>query len=140
MDLQKETYTGDIHQKIIVSAENGRRHVATNPSGQYAVRHYRLDGALIKNEQCCDFLLINDTGMKAYYIELKGSDFSHAVEQVEAGEKLCRSHLKGYVPYYRIVTSKTRTQELNSTKFRRFQQRVGADKIKYGTNEIKETL
>ena len=54
MNLQKETYTGDIHQKIIVSAENGRRHIATNPSGQYEVRHYRLDGALIKNEQCCD--------------------------------------------------------------------------------------
>ena len=140
MELRREDYSGDIHQKIIVSAENGRKHTAINPSGKYEVRHYRLDGELVKNEVCCDYLLVNDSGNKVYYIELKGSDFARAVDQVQSGERLCRNSFHGYAAYYRIVASKTRTQELNSAKFRRFQQKVGVDRIKCGTNEIEETL
>ncbi len=140
MMLRKEEYSGDIHKKLIVSSENGRRHIAENPSGNYEVRHYHLDGEILHNTLCCDYLLINDSRLKAYYIELKGSDLAHAVDQVIAGERQCKDSLQGYESYYRIITSKTRTQELYSMNFRRFERRVGPDRIIVKTKELRETL
>ena len=78
--------------------------------------------------------------MNAYFIELKGCDLVHAVEQVQAAESMFRKTLENYVTYFRIVTSKTRTQDLNSTKFRHFQRTVGKERILCRTNEIVETL
>ena len=89
---------------------------------------------------CCDYLLLNDSYMNAYYIELKGSDIAHAVEQLEAGLRIFKESLKNYTAFFRIVTSKTRTQELKSTKFRRFQRTMGKERIIVKTNEIEETL
>ena len=140
MELRKGDYSGDTHKKVYVSAEKGRKHIANNPGGKYEIRHYRLDGELVKNEVCCDFLLLNDSRLDAYYIELKGSDLAHAVQQVEAGQSLFRDSLKNYTSYFRIVTSKTRTQYLNSTKFRHFQRTVGKERIIVKTNIIEETL
>lgn len=140
MELRKEDYLGDTHKKVYVSAEKGRKHIANNPAGRYEVRQYRLDGEIVKNEVCCDFLLLNDTYLNAYYIELKGSDLVHAVEQVEAGRRIFKDSLKDYTSYFRIVTSKTRTQDLHSTRFRHFQRVVGRDRIIVKTNEIEETL
>ncbi len=77
--------------------------------------------------------------MNAYFIELKGCDLVHAVEQVQAAEQMFRKTLENYVSYFRIVTSITKTHDLNSTKFRHFQQMVGK-RLKYSTNELVETL
>ena len=140
MKLSKENYSGDIHKKIIVSAENGKSHVAKNPSGKYEVRHYRLDGEIVKYEKCCDFLLLNDSLLNAYFIELKGCDFIHAVEQVQAAEQIFKEDVANYTKLYRIVTSKTRTQDFNSAKFRHFQRSVGKENIICKTNKIEETL
>lgn len=51
-------------QKIIVSQDNksSRKHIAHNDGG-FRVRHYRLDGDLVKQEKCCDFLLLNDSNL-----------------------------------------------------------------------------
>ena len=94
MELRKEEYSGDIHKKVYVSAEKGRKHIANNPAGQYEVRQYRLDGNIVKNMMCCDYLLLNDSYMNAYYIELKGSDIAHAVEQLEAGLRIFKESLR----------------------------------------------
>ena len=64
------------NQSVVISRDKGQKteHRAENPSGKYSIRHYKLDGVLIQQEECCDFLLLNDTGYKSYYIELKGQD------------------------------------------------------------------
>lgn len=63
---------------------------------------------MIKQTTCCDFLLVNDTQQKAYFIELKGGNIDDAVDQLEAAEKKCRAELAGYAFFYRIVCSKAR--------------------------------
>ena len=115
------------NQSIIVSKDKKSQvqHRATNPDRVYDVRHYKLDGDLIKQEKCCDFLLINDTKRKAYFIELKGGNIDEAVSQLEAGEKKCRDELKGYIFFYRIVCSKAKTHNIKSPKFRKFQEKCG---------------
>ena len=140
VSFEMSEYTGDIHKKIVVSPENGRKHVEINPDGRFEVRHYHLDGEIVRNECCCDYLLANDSMKKVYYIELKGRDIGHAIEQLQAGEEICRASFAEYSAYYRIVSSKTRTQQLNSVKFRHFQKNVGSDRIKVATNEMKEIL
>lgn len=108
-------------QKEIVSRDKGssREHRAINLL-RYKVRHYRLDGDLIRGQTCCDFLLLNDTGLKAYFIELKGSDLDRAVEQLEEGRKIFEAELYGYELLYRAVCSRVKTHKINSRKVRAF--------------------
>ena len=96
---------------------------AENPQCKYDIRHYRLDGDLVQRETCCDYLLVNDSRRKAYLIELKGGNIDEAVDQLEAGERICRSELKDYTFYYRIVCSKARTHKIQSVKMRRFREK-----------------
>ncbi len=127
-------------QKIIVSRDKGtpREHRAENPK-MYYVRHYQLDGGLISQQKCCDFLLVNDSLKKAYLIELKGSNIGDAIPQLEAGLKLFQSELAQYIFYFRIVQSKARTQAIQDTAFRKFKDKYGS-RLQYKTNMLKETL
>ena len=127
------------YQRIIVSEEKGKKHTADNKNS-HEVRHYRLDGGLVKQQLCCDYLLLDDTGKKAYYIELKGKDMEHAVEQVIAGEKICERLLKGYLSFYRIVTSKSRTHNNQPSNFRKLLSKVGTTRFRYHNMVLSDTL
>ena len=128
-------------QKIIVSKDQReqRQHRAENPDQKYEVRHYRLDGDLVSQTTCCDFLLINDTTKKAYFIELKGRHLDDAVPQLEEGFKLFRTELEGCSFYFRIVASKVRTHAVNSPGFRKFKDKWGS-RLKYNSRTLKDTL
>ncbi len=128
-------------QKIIVSRDNGtsREHRAKNLEQKYCVRHYKLDGEVVVQQKCCDFLLVNDTRRQAYFIELKGRNIDEAVPQLENAVKICRQELKGYEIYYRIVSSKARTHEIKKLSFRKFQDKCGS-KLRYQTGCMEEEL
>lgn len=117
----------DRNQPLVVSRDKGnpREHRAKNPDRRYDLRHFKLDGDLIKNEKMCDFLLVNDSLKKAYLIELKGGNIDDAIDQLEAGERVCKSSLEGYIFLYRIVCSKVRTQKLTDKKVRKFKDKYG---------------
>lgn len=82
MLLNPEKSLCEKNQAIVVSRDKGnsREHRAINPQKSFDLRKYQLDGDLIKQTKCCDFLLINDTRKKAYLIELKGGNVDEAVE------------------------------------------------------------
>ena len=69
---------------VFTSSENGCRHIGNNTKRQY-VRHFKVDGEIFTGtvETRCDYLLLNDDTKTAYYIELKGSDLSKAIRQIE---------------------------------------------------------
>lgn len=128
-------------QKIIISRDKHSKveHRAYNLERKYDVRHYRLDGDLIKQEKCCDFLLLNDTLKNAYFIELKGANIDEAVPQLQNAVSLCREELKGYECLLRIVCSKVRTHMVESNTFRKFKARWGS-KLKCQADVLEETL
>ena len=70
MQLTTEKSLCEEKQKLIVSKDKGtsREHRAKNESGRYNVRHYKLDGDIVKQQKCCDYLLLNDTRKNAYFI------------------------------------------------------------------------
>lgn len=61
MRLTQDRSLCETHQKIIVSKDHGtsRTHRADNTRKRYAVRQYKLDGDIISDKKCCDFLLLN---------------------------------------------------------------------------------
>lgn len=128
MLLTKEKSRCDKNQAIVVSRDAGqsREHRATNPGREYELRHYKLDGDLVKNETCCDFLLVNDSSRKAYFIELKGENIDDAVDQLEAGTKRFASELNGYMFLYRIVCSRALTHKVRNPKYLKFKERCGS--------------
>ena len=109
----------------VVSKDKGesRKHYAINPERKFDLRHYQLDGVLVSQERCCDFLLINDSMKKAYFIELKGKNVDDAVDQLKSAEQRYKSELAGYTCFYRIVCSKARTHKIRSTKVLRFSEK-----------------
>ncbi len=141
MLLSREKSLCEKNQAIVVSRDKGAQveHRATNPKRQFDLRHYRLDGGLIQQEKCCDYILINDSRKKAYLIELKGGNIDEAIGQLEAGEQKCRPELKEYSFFYRIVCSKARTHKIQSSKFRKFKEKcAGRLELKEGC--LSETL
>lgn len=128
-------------QKIIVSRDQKeqRQHRAENPDQKYEVRHYKLDGDIVSQTKCCDFLLINDTTKKAYFIELKGRKIDEAIPQLEKAYEIFRGELKGCSFYFRIVSSKVRTHAVNSPEFRKFQAKWGSQ-LRYQSECLKDTL
>ena len=131
----------ETHQKIIVSRDErtSRKHCAYNPQQKYSVRHYKLDGDLVSQRKCCDFLLTNDTVQKAYFIECKGGNIDEAIPQLESGFMLFQPELAGYEFYFRIVSSKVRTLDLQKNTFRKFKDKWGS-RLQYKTNMMEETL
>jgi hypothetical protein len=108
-----------------VSSENGRTHRGLNENQENEVQHYKLDGDLVKQEKCCDYLLLNNTRKYAYFIELKGGNVGEAAEQLECGIAKVQSELKGYVFYLRIIASKVRTMEMEDHLIRKLKKKYG---------------
>jgi hypothetical protein len=111
----------DSHATIIKSKDAG------NPQTHYAhnrkrklVTQYQIDGVVIKDGNKCDFLVMNEETSNAYLIELKGSDMVHAAKQLDETAKKLASQLAGYFLNFRIVANKCKTQEIESTKFKKY--------------------
>ena len=141
MLLTPERTLCEKNQSVIVSKDKGSQvqHRAINPERIYEMRHYKLDCDLVKQEKCCDFLLVNDTKRKAYFIELKGGNIDEAVLQLEAGEKKCKDELSGYTFLFRIVCSKAKTHNIKSNNFRKFKEKCGT-RLKHKEAVLEETL
>lgn len=110
-------------QAIIISREGTKEHRAINQKKNY-VSQYKIDGEVIKhNSMKCDYLVLNEDKREAYLIELKGSDISHAIDQLEATEKELRNELNIYYVKYRIICSKAKTQATYDIKYKKFKNK-----------------
>lgn len=120
MPLDGYTSLCSERQKLVVSEEKGRKHIANNVN-LAIVNHYRIDGNIISDGKKCDFLLMNEDTRAAYLIELKGKNMGKAVEQLMATEAALREPLKEYALHFRIVSSKCKPHEIRGSKFLKFQ-------------------
>lgn len=129
------------NQIKIVSRDRGAsvRHEANNVQGVSDVRQYQLDGDVFNNEKTCDFLVLNDSKRDAYFIELKGSDILHGIEQLEVTVSKLQGELIGYTKYYRLVFSKANTHAVASSRFLGFKRRHYGY-FKYQKKEIVENI
>ena len=69
----------------VVSKENGCKHIGINDRS-HEIRQFQVDGGILpksKEPSRCDYLVVNDTARRAYFIELKGSDVRKAMRQID---------------------------------------------------------
>lgn len=81
------------------------------------VTTYLVDGGIITDDSSkCDYALYTDEDI-LYFIELKGSDYSKALEQITSTVRqlLISPNIKPALVHARIVLSKARTPELRVT-------------------------
>jgi hypothetical protein len=121
----------------IVFSENRATYEALNRKRKKTCR-IRIDGTLIKETVMkCDYgLWVEDNRM--ILIELKGSDVSHAVEQLENTHRIL-SRVKGCekLDYlYRVVSSKVSTPNLSSRL--KALKRKGIDVVIKSTRLVEE--
>lgn len=103
---------------------------------------YRVDGGLILNGAKCDFLLLSCEQKRAYFIELKGSDILHAIEQIDKSIDSLKSNLAGFAFFARIVLTKVSTIDLKSTKLVKLEKRLKSldGNLKKQTRLLKEIV
>lgn len=70
-----------VNDPLISLKEKKSNFVLANPDRK-EITEVKVDGCAIKEGCKCDFLLLD--GTFEYFIELKGSDVKHAVEQLKA--------------------------------------------------------
>ena len=73
-----------------------------------------IDGCLIKTGVRCDYLLIDCTRNKAYFVELKGSDFLHAVNQLSTSIEYLTKEINDCDVFARIVLTKVNVPNLKN--------------------------
>lgn len=102
---------------IFVSEENGAKHIGNNKSAHY-IKQYKLDGEVFpKNTQelRCDYLLLNEVLKTSYYIELKGSNIDHAIEQIEASIAAIKDSIPEYKNIKRRIIYSSRTSRIHNS-------------------------
>lgn len=133
------------NQKIIVSKDkrNPQKHIALN-NDLNDVYHYKIDGGVITFGLRCDYLLWNETKHHIYFIELKGSDIKHALDQIEETDNYLKIHFPlemGLVKNksYRIVLNRVSPIRLYSQREKQFKNKHLGD-LKYDSGVIKECI
>ncbi len=113
----------------IVSEENKNKHILVNDTAQPAYQ-YRIDGGVYPRgttPERCDYIVeTNDppNGARLYIIELKGSDLSKAISQVETAIRLLQTdtvHFSGfltggYTLYPRVIIHRYNTHSITQSE------------------------
>jgi len=88
---------------------------------------YRVDGGLIAdNGYKCDYLLLNCNKVKAFFIEIKGSDLIHAIEQIDRSIDMLKKTISEFSIFARIVLTRVNTTDLKNTKYLKLEKKVKA--------------
>jgi hypothetical protein len=74
----------------------------------------RIDGCYITDGRRCDYLIINCNDTNAYFIELKGTDLFHGIEQIESTISRLHQKVKGCKIFSRLVLRKVSVPDLEN--------------------------
>lgn len=133
----------DRRAEIVCKDRSKRCYRGMNPDEKLFCR-YLVDGGLIttKKQAKCDYLIIGGSEQKAYFIELKGGDITHAAKQIDSTLDELEEDLDGFVLFGRIVLSHTSRIDLRSATIIALRKRLArrSGTLEYKTNEFKETL
>ncbi len=87
--------------------------------------NFRVDRCLINdNQNKCDFLLLNFTKKKSFFIELKGSDLIKAVDQINRSIDILHADFPNFSVNARIVLTRVNTTDLKSIKLIKLEKRL----------------
>ena len=110
---------------IINAAENRSKYSLLNPKRREVCK-IRVDGCVITqvDGKQCDYLFLACDTSIVFFVELKGSDLSHAIDQINQSIDLLAANLGGSAINARVVLSKTQTPDLRTPKYKKFKQKI----------------
>lgn len=127
--LKYKTENKDEHQYKIVSKDvkSKASHTAINVD-RNVVKHYNVDGTIYTDSDGMrvDYLLLNMDKKVAYFIELKGSNIEHGIEQLEQSDKDFKKALIEYQKEYRLVFTGRTHNGVNGPKYRKAKSKWGS--------------
>ena len=112
------------NRRIAVVKENKRKFVGQN-SKNHLLSLLQVDECLIKGDKIkCDFLLLNCEIKTAYFIELKGLNFLHGIEQLISSINILSSRITEFTINARIIPSKIYPPNLRDSRTIRLEKLV----------------
>jgi len=128
-------------RSIVICKDKGKNQYIYENQGKDFLSKYRIDDGLIADDGAkCDFLLLNCNKQHAYFIELKGSDIIHAIEQIDRSIDILKPQLADSKIFARIVLTRVNTNELKNPKYLRLEKKVKSQNgnLKQQSRELKE--
>ena len=133
----------------ITCGENGKRYTYVNTRG-LDVLNYRMDGGVIKQDgtvpqgtvKCDHVIVVKDASPLAVFVELKGTDVSHALEQISETMKRESALVKSSARVYARIVMTGSVPKIQTTKaykdLYQFILRMGGGNIKMRTFDFAE--
>lgn len=111
--------------RIINAKEKKSTYSLLNPQSREVCK-VRLDGCVpVENAgRQCDYLFLSCDTNRAFFIELKGADLLHAIDQLDQSIDRHKQRVTGYALNARIVLSKTQTPDIRSPKYIKFKKKM----------------
>jgi hypothetical protein len=110
---------------ILRAQENKSKYVLKNPN-RIEVCKIQVDDCVINSndESKCDFLFLACETDKAFFVELKGRDLTHAIDQIDHSIDVLISQLENFAINARVVLSKAQTPDLRTSKYVKFKSKI----------------
>lgn len=102
------------NNKVIVAKENRCKFVLNNINKEKICK-IRIDGCYLLSGRKCDYLILACNSKISYLIELKGSSFWDAIDQIVESLNKLENSLNGFVINARIVLTKVNVPNIKNT-------------------------
>ena len=126
--------------QVLVVPEKKCEYRVHNPNRKKLCK-VRIDGCYITEGRKCDYLVINCNDNDAYFVELKGTDIFHGLEQLDATIARMREDVGNCKVYSRIVLTKVSVPNIENNpkilRHKKMVKKLGGDFIK-GTIKLHE--
>lgn len=111
-------------RRTSISVEEKQKVYSARNKEKQKVCLIRIDACLIEEGKKCDYLLLNCDSKVSYFIELKGNDMLHAVEQIDRSIDLLINKISEYAVNARIVLSRVYPPDLESNKYKKLKKKL----------------
>ncbi|MEK7255854.1 MAG: hypothetical protein AAB316_13980 [Bacteroidota bacterium] len=110
---------------IFIASEKKSKYVLNNPLKREACK-IRVDGCAIANIEVnkCDYLFLSCDTSISFFVELKGKDLSHAIDQLDRSIDHFLPVLGGFAVNARAVLSRVQTPDLRTAKYLHFRKKL----------------
>jgi hypothetical protein len=110
---------------ILNASEKKSKYTLNNPQRREVCK-IKVDSCVTTSveENKCDYLVISCETSTAFFIELKGSDLLHAIDQVDKSIDRLSANLVGFALNARIVLTRVQTPDIRTPKYKKFHQKI----------------
>lgn len=117
----------ECNRKSIIPAEEKKcKYFLRNPNRREVCK-IRVDGCVIaeiEDKKKCDYLIVSCQTAIAFFIELKGSDLSVVIDQLDQSVDELKDKISGFAINARVVLSRSDNPAIGTHKYEKFVKKI----------------